>query len=658
MMAIANPADWVTPTAAPITEISAEPEATAQAEFAALLAASYTAPPVPITPTVVVAKTVEASPKREAVAAATEFVLPTDALSPVAASPMLTGVKAAEVTINALADRLPAQLLAPTDPMAKAAPEPPLISSARISKANAKEFVEPIPNPPTAPPTTQSVSYATSAPTPTPEQVEHQAQESFITMGIATDFAPSSSPQVAVPQPSRSGHSSDVRVAESEASFVNTQSDQVIARSPVAPASASFFDLSVTAEQLAAPPGSINQMPSEAFAQALLMQGNEQVMRRLIESTSPGNAKVLKPAVAAVKTIVAGSDSAPLETKTEALLTTISSEIVQQAMTSSAETAPPVESPISAAEPIVWQRAARQEFILSASRPTPVEAGRVEMSGGQLRDKAPSLRHAQADTMTESVPALTPTRANNFAVPASPARAEFINVPATQPEFTNRTVSPTQQEFTNLALPTSAQKSTAVTFAAAVQAEESGAETTLQSSLLTATQSIAQPSVNSLSRAEAPAGNETPPLVRQTSAPIIELAQGLEAPASRALRLQLNPIELGRVEVEVKRDAEGQISAVLKVEQTATAQTLTHSLGQLRESLERAGLVVEQLDVTLTPPLASSTSQPFGQQFGQQPAPQHSSPTHFTNASALAAEAANAEASASAAEQKLLSLHA
>ncbi len=143
------------------------------------------------------------------------------------------------------------------------------------------------------------------------------------------------------------------------------------------------------------------------------------------------------------------------------------------------------------------------------------------------------------------------------------------------------------------------------------------------------------------------------PMVQQTVEPLLTLAQSVQPGDARTLRFSLNPAELGRVEVEVTRDAAGHISAALTVEQSDTAQALTQGIGQLRESLEHAGLVVEQLQVTVQ--MQSQNAQQFGQ---QQPSQQQASSPSNPKADSLPADALSADETTPASENKLLSLHA
>jgi flagellar hook-length control protein FliK len=83
----------------------------------------------------------------------------------------------------------------------------------------------------------------------------------------------------------------------------------------------------------------------------------------------------------------------------------------------------------------------------------------------------------------------------------------------------------------------------------------------------------------------------------QSAAQIIAQAETLNLGQIRSLRLRLQPEELGQVEIQLKRDAQGKISVHLSAERETARQALSQTLGQLRETLERAGLTVDRLQV-------------------------------------------------------------
>jgi len=88
--------------------------------------------------------------------------------------------------------------------------------------------------------------------------------------------------------------------------------------------------------------------------------------------------------------------------------------------------------------------------------------------------------------------------------------------------------------------------------------------------------------------------------ISQTHDSLLMFAEQLARRESRTFRLNLRPIELGGIEVRLARNAQGHLSAQLSVERNATQQALAGNITDLRESLERAGLIVERLDVSLS----------------------------------------------------------
>lgn len=164
---------------------------------------------------------------------------------------------------------------------------------------------------------------------------------------------------------------------------------------------------------------------------------------------------------------------------------------------------------------------------------------------------------------------------------------------------------------------------------------------------------IAAPAVSNAAPPQTFTAAVVQPLVQQTVEPLLTLAHNVKPNEAQTLRFSLNPAELGRVEVEVMRDAEGHISAALTVEQSDTAQALTQGIRQLRESLEHAGLVVDQLQVTVQ--MQSQNAQQFGQ---QQPSQQQASSPANPKADSLPADILSADETTPASENKLLSLHA
>lgn len=83
----------------------------------------------------------------------------------------------------------------------------------------------------------------------------------------------------------------------------------------------------------------------------------------------------------------------------------------------------------------------------------------------------------------------------------------------------------------------------------------------------------------------------------QVARQISRIAETLPAPGFRSVRLRLHPEEMGEVNVQVTRDAQGRVSAHLFAERATTGEALSQSLNHLRQELERAGVVVDKLDI-------------------------------------------------------------
>jgi flagellar hook-length control protein FliK len=95
-------------------------------------------------------------------------------------------------------------------------------------------------------------------------------------------------------------------------------------------------------------------------------------------------------------------------------------------------------------------------------------------------------------------------------------------------------------------------------------------------------------------------------VVAQTVNRIIGAAESVARRETRTLRLELKPEHLGRVEVELTRGGEGGLRAHLTAERGEAGHALQESIGQLRESLERAGVTVERLEVNTRPSLSDA----------------------------------------------------
>lgn len=97
-------------------------------------------------------------------------------------------------------------------------------------------------------------------------------------------------------------------------------------------------------------------------------------------------------------------------------------------------------------------------------------------------------------------------------------------------------------------------------------------------------------------------------VIDQMGEPLADAFEKLSPREARTLHVRLNPEELGRVELQVTRDAGGRLSAQLTAEHEAARRALQDGLAHLRDTLERAGIAVEQLNVGVD---AQTSSQSF-----------------------------------------------
>jgi hypothetical protein len=84
----------------------------------------------------------------------------------------------------------------------------------------------------------------------------------------------------------------------------------------------------------------------------------------------------------------------------------------------------------------------------------------------------------------------------------------------------------------------------------------------------------------------------------QTISQIIAQAETLTGRQTRTLRLRLRPEELGEIDIQLSRDAAGRISAHISAERESARVVLSQSLDQLRETLSRAGISVDKLQIS------------------------------------------------------------
>lgn len=93
------------------------------------------------------------------------------------------------------------------------------------------------------------------------------------------------------------------------------------------------------------------------------------------------------------------------------------------------------------------------------------------------------------------------------------------------------------------------------------------------------------------------ANGSTSSIQAQTISQIIAQAENIPALQTRSLRLRLRPEELGQIDIQLTRDAQGRISAHISAERETAREVLSQSLHQLREMLSRGGLTVDKLQV-------------------------------------------------------------
>lgn len=183
--------------------------------------------------------------------------------------------------------------------------------------------------------------------------------------------------------------------------------------------------------------------------------------------------------------------------------------------------------------------------------------------------------------------------------------------------------------------------------------DESGAKPTASSAASNQPAQAFNLEMASVSNAIA-AGPPSAGITGQIMNPILVASDTLRQRETRTLRLNLQPEDLGQVEVQITRHAEGQFSARLTAEHDFARQALADGLGQLRAALERAGLPVERLEVNIGPGLHFDSSGQTGNQYQSH---SESQPEPRLAATGLL-EAEPVVTSGSAAQDRLLSLRA
>ncbi|MFN7945216.1 MAG: flagellar hook-length control protein FliK [Blastocatellia bacterium] len=95
---------------------------------------------------------------------------------------------------------------------------------------------------------------------------------------------------------------------------------------------------------------------------------------------------------------------------------------------------------------------------------------------------------------------------------------------------------------------------------------------------------------------------DAPTVISQTAGQVITVAERMAHRETRAISLSLNPKDLGRLEVRITRDDDGRVSAQFTAEHEMTRHALREGLTDLRQTLERAGLPVDRLEIKATTP--------------------------------------------------------
>ena len=80
---------------------------------------------------------------------------------------------------------------------------------------------------------------------------------------------------------------------------------------------------------------------------------------------------------------------------------------------------------------------------------------------------------------------------------------------------------------------------------------------------------------------------------------LLDLSAIAAAPGEkRVLKMRLNPADLGTVEITIIKNAGGKINAHFQTDSPQAQQVLSDSLAGLRDSLERSGMQVGELDIS------------------------------------------------------------
>ena len=665
MMAISNFADWVAPTVSSTGEASSDVGSATQAEqdFAALLAASYAVTTMPAAPNPVAAPPAETL-GQSAEVSATMLSVPTDVLASIKSKSQdlaeFTSTKLSEAPVEQAAlsePKLQQQFSVPSNTVAEVGPQTldammpptavapksegfpvPNAAATQASQETLSPALNPIRQPELVPNAAQPTSPATSA---SPEIANAQELKSPDAVGSA---APQTTTDLKASTPITTERPSPLRQENNRLPAAPTAPSTSASETPSA-------SLTVTSSIT-----SIDSIPSPTESQTST------------KSLLAGSATPLKVAAAIVKTIVSEPYANSLPTKELTLglkeagnapsLTTESSAsaaaIAAQLPTEAVEiTTVAAATILSTLKPEPSRVATTSQLAIGTQPETATESD-LSVQSPPLAEKMPIK--ALSTSSLQFVPEPTPQQSAN--IPAASQQALTAQTPvATSVDATAVTNQETGTPVPNT--PSSAYDS-GLTLQAdflphetpdKIFAEDFNAVT--MAPIATANQPLSSSTKADVSTPAQQA------VVQQTTQPLVEFAQSVPHRETQTLRLSLNPVELGRVQIEVTRDEEGRVHASFTVEQADTAQTLTHNIGHLRESLERAGLAVEQLQVT-----SQSQPQPSAQmgqwgQSGQQPGQHQPTPqSHMTHGNTPLTESGVSGNPTSATDNKLLSMHA
>jgi flagellar hook-length control protein FliK len=142
-------------------------------------------------------------------------------------------------------------------------------------------------------------------------------------------------------------------------------------------------------------------------------------------------------------------------------------------------------------------------------------------------------------------------------------------------------------------------------------------------------------------------------VVAQAVNRIAGAAESVARRETQTLRFELRPEHLGRVEVELTRGDEGGLRARLTAERGEAGHALQEGISQLRESLERAGVAVERLEVSTRPSLSDAAGSRQHRE-----APEHSPPASRPHVRGGSEQPEADDAPRAVGEERIISLRA